>query len=456
MSDQAVLRQTPVAAAAPNLQPWLVRLGFMLGALGPSLGFQLVIVLMLRFMTDSLAIPAAVAGGLLAATRIFDAIVDPLIGWASDKTRTRIGRRRPWFLAGAVLLPISAAALFNVPIMAAGATEGFLALFLIMNAVGYSAFTVPYVASVAEIAGDYHERSVLMSFRIYGQTFGLMLASSVAPWLLAAWGAGRAAHGKMAWIMAAVLMASLALAVRLIPEPAADARVQPKLGFGRRVALAWDNKPFRLVILAHIGFQIGVGAVLVTTAYFSRQVLHVSDVWLGAFFLSKTIGNLVSVHPWLWIAKRFDKKATFVASLIAYGLLNLSWMVAGAGEPMAVMFGRMFLIGVAMGGCILMQSAVIADVIRYDSVRTGLNQGGTFSGVASFVDKSFQAAGVALVGYLLSSMGYVATTHGAHVQQSPSAITAIYIGFSVIPAVAACACVLAMWGYRLKREDFEA
>jgi GPH family glycoside/pentoside/hexuronide:cation symporter len=452
----AISKGTQPAPVVVDRRLWLTRTGFLLGAMGPSISFQIVIILMLRYMTDSLAISAVVAGSVLALTKVFDAVIDPVLGWASDKTRTPIGRRRPYFMLATILLPLSGVFLFNVPQMAAPLVVGWLAVFLVMNAAGYSAYTVPYIASVSEITDDYHERSVLMSFRVYGLTLGFMTASTGAPWLLALWGSGRAAHGHMGWVMAGLMLITSAIGVWLIPEPKHDGAAEPKMSFKRRASLVWANKPFRLIVVSHVGFQIGVGAVLVCTAYFTRQVLHLSDIWLGSFYLFKTIGNLVSVPLWFWLSKRFDKKAAYMASLIAYGLFNLSWLLAGPGEPPVLMFARMFLIGVAMGGCILLSASIITDAIRYDAVRTGTSQQGVFSGITTFVDKTFQSAGVALVGYLLSSMGYVSSTHGVHIQQPHSAMTAIYIGFSVMPALAAVVCIVAMSGYRLTERDFAA
>jgi GPH family glycoside/pentoside/hexuronide:cation symporter len=454
MSDTAAaLPAVDTALVSGDLRRWLTRLGFLLGGMGPSIGFQIVIVLMLRYMTDALAISAALAGAVMGLTKVFDAVVDPLLGWASDKTRTRIGRRRPYLIAGAVLLPVSIVLMFNTPQLAPGVAAGLNGIYLIVNADGYSAFTIPYMASAAEITDDYHERSVIMSFRFYGNTLGLMIASTGAPWLLAYWGQGRAAHGYMAWVLAAVTLFTLAAAVVLIPEPPHDGARQPVVGVKQRLATAWGNKPFRRIIVAHIGNMTGVGAVLVSTAYFSRQVLHMSDAWLGWFFLCKTLGNLASVPVWLWLSKRFDKKRTYIAALVAFGLLNLSWVFAGVGEPIAMMFARNFLIGFAMSGNVMLSYSVFTDVMRYDTIRTGMHQEGVLSGIASFVDKTFQAAGVALVGYLLSSMGYVSSQHGVHLHQSAGAVTAIYIGFSITPAVAALVGIVAMWGYSLKQAD---
>ncbi len=446
------------AALAPlaGRRLWLARFGFFLGAMGAAAGLQIVAVLLLRYLTDSLAVSAVLAGGVLALTKAYDAVIDPLIGWASDKTRTPWGRRRPYLMAGTVLLPLSVALMFNLPPMASGATVAIIGLLLLLHGTGYSAFVVPYVASVAELTDDYHERSVLMSFRVYGGSVGLMIAATAAPWLLAYWGSDRAAHGHMGLVLSVVLLVALALAVVFMPEPAHDGARQPRVPLKRRLALAWANTPFRLVVLSHIAFQIGVGGVTVSTAYFSRHVLHLSDVWLGSFYLAKVAGNLVAVPIFLRLARRLDKKWTYIAALIAYGLLNLSWVFAGPGEPIVLMFARLFAIGIAMGGALLLSYSILTDVIRYDTLRTGMRQEGVFSGVTSFIDKAFQAAGVAFVGYLLSSMGYLSSLHGAQVQQPASAVTAIYIAFSAIPGTAALVCVLAMLGYRLKESDLTA
>jgi len=449
----------PIAEADPlylgGKSRWVVRLGFLLGAMGPSTGFQVVVVLMLRFMTDQLAISAAVAGMVLAATKIIDAILDPIIGNGSDRTRSRWGRRRPYFVAGTILLPLSLVFMFNVPPLQGAALVAFVGVFVMLNGLGYSAYTVPYLASAAELTRDYHERSVLMSYRVVGGTIGLMMASTLAPWLLAYWGGGRPAHAAMAWVLGVIVLVVLGLSLLMIPEaPETPGRVTARQSRFQGWGTAWQNRPFRAIIFSHVGFQVGVGAVMVCTAYFSRQVLHVSDVWLGNLLLAKTTGNVVSIPFWLWLAKRVDKKAAYFAALILYGVANISWVAAGPAEPLVLLFARMFIIGIGMGGCILLSYSLITDVIHFESAKRGTNQGGLLSGIVSFVDKTFQAVGVALVGWLLSSMGYIATTKGAATQQPASAITAIYIGFSLIPALAAAFCLVAMLGYNLKREDF--
>ena len=215
---------------------------------------------------------------------------------------------------------------------------------------------------------------------------------------------------------------------------------------------AWSNKPFRLILVAHVSFQIAVATTVSSTAYFSRHVLMLSDAWLGMFYAVKVAGNLLSMPFWLHISRRFDKKAAYIAALAAYGLFNLSWLFAGPGDPIALVIVRMFLIGIAMGGVILLGYSV---VIRYDFVSTGLRREGAFAGVISLVDKATAAAGIAFIGYLLSAMGYVSSTSGVGARQSTGALSAIYLSFALIPGAAALVSMLVIMGYSLRKSDLE-
>ena len=174
-----------------------LRIGILLGAVGYAAGLQIVTVLLLRFLTDSMAISAVVAGLLLAVTKLYDAVIDPLIGIASDRTRSRWGRRRPWMLAGAVVLPLSVTALFSLPHLGAMQAGFVVVVLLLVHGTAYSAFVVPYTAIGAEAGGDYHGQSEIMSYRVYGGSLGLLVAATFAPWLLALWGSDPDGHARM-------------------------------------------------------------------------------------------------------------------------------------------------------------------------------------------------------------------------------------------------------------------
>ena len=347
------------------------------------------------------------------------------------------------------------AALFGLPYLGAMQAGFVVVLLLLIHGTAYSAFVVPYIAIGAEAGGDYYGQSEIMSYRVYGGSLGLLVAATFAPWLLALWGSDPAGHASMGAAIGLIIAAPGIAAVFLLPKGEDRGAASLSVPLATRLALAWSNKPFRLILLAHVSFQITVAAAVSSTAYFSRHVLMLSDAWLGIFYGVKVAGNLLPMPLWLRVSRRFDKKAAYIAALTAYGLFNLSWLFAGPGDPIALVILRMFLIGIAMGGVILLGYSVVNDVISYDFVSTGLRREGAFGGVISLVDKATAAVGIAFIGYLLSAIGYVSSTTGVGARQSASALSAIYLSFALIPGAAALLSMMVILGYSLRRSDLE-
>ncbi len=450
MTDQAAVADSALETLPGQTTVLRYYLAYGAGAIGYAAGLQVINVLLLRFMTDALAIAASVAGTLLAISRLFDAVSDPLVGYLSDRTRSAWGRRRPYLIAGAILLPVTVVGLFNPPDWSGTALAGYMLAMLIMHGLAYTAFVVPYTAVGAEILEDYHQRSTLMSFRVYGGSLGLLVAASVAPWLLALWGSDRAAHGNMSMTLAVVILVCCLFSGFSLAERHPKQSTRAPVGWREYVRLAFQSGAFGRILLLHIVFQIGVATVVVSTAYFSRYILQVSDYWLGTFYLAKVAGNLISVPFWLWLARRIDKPKAYVASLAVYGLFNLTWLLSGSHEPMVIVVGRMFIVGIGMGGAVLLAYSLLADLIRYDQIQTGLDREGIFSGAVTFIDKTSAAVGTAGIGFLLAAMGYIAAAPGT-VTQPDSALAAIYAGFCVVPGSAALLCIVVMKGYPLTR-----
>jgi GPH family glycoside/pentoside/hexuronide:cation symporter len=149
------------------------------------------------------------------------------------------------------------------------------------------------------------------------------------------------------------------------------------------------------------------------------------------------------------LTKVIGKKAGYMGAMAGYGLLNLAWLTASAGESPALMAGRAVLIGVCAGGMILCAYALLSDAVRYDFVNSGERREGAFAGFTTLFDKLSAAAALAAMGTFLSAMGYVSSTAGAAVAQGPDAILAVKLCVSVVPAIAMAAGVFTVAFYRL-------
>jgi glycoside/pentoside/hexuronide:cation symporter, GPH family len=436
-----------------------IRIAFTLASLTHSAGQNVVTLLAFRYFTDNLAMAAATVGLLFAAVKIYDGILDPMLGAVSDQTRTVLGRRLPYLLGGSILMPAAIVLLFAAPAsLSAASLWIFVALVMIVHATAYTALTIPGMAMVVEITDDFHERSTLMSYRVIGNTIGTLAGSTLPAWLLARWGSSREGHIDVSWVVAGIVMLAGLTSVGLLRGSVRSTQVEnpPRMRFAnlsQQLRLAWNNYPFRLLATAHIFVLIGTATTSISNAYFTRYILKRSDNWLGNYYLFATIGVVASMPLWLKVAQTTGKKQCYIASMLGFGLLHLTWFFVGQSEPYALLVARALLVGVASAGMILFAYSMLSDAIRYDYIQTGLRREGSFAGFTSLIDKVAAAAGIAGLGLLMTAMGYVQSTSGGQTPQSDHAIMAIYIGFTIVPAVCMVCGVLAIWNYKLEADD---
>ncbi len=446
----------PADTAAPRRVPLGIRIGMGLGAAGDSAAAQIVAFLGLRFLTDNMAVAAGVAGLIFFIIRIYDAAIDPLIGLVSDRTKSSMGRRIPFLIVGAVVVPLTTAWVFNAPHLSTGlATAAMLTVILMAYGTAQSLWRVPYYAMAVEVSSDYHGRSSVMAARVAGGSLGQIIGSSLPVLLLGAWGHNTVGYGRMSWVVAALTLALLVAATVMLRGARGTTPVKSDHRVLDQLKTAWGNQPFRILALTHVCFLFGVATVTASNAYFSRDVFQRTDSWLGTFYVVLIAGNLIAMPLWVRIAKKIDKKLAYQISLAGYGLLHLTWLMANPAETVTTSLVRVFFIGLFMGGVVLMAYSMLSDAIRYDFVRSGLRREGSFSGAMSLIDKVAAAVGIAVMGWILSITGYVSGTTGGGGAKSQEVLTGIFINYSIIPAVTALLSILLLAGYRLKQSDLK-
>ncbi|MCB2108510.1 MAG: MFS transporter, partial [Rhodobacteraceae bacterium] len=190
-----------------SVLPTDVAFGWGLGTLGIAALFNAVNVLALNYMTNVLGIGAAVAGLMIAASKIYDAVTDPLMGVISDRVSHRLGRRRPFLLIGGGCLAVGALVLFSIPaIVPPEAVTWYMGFALIFYATAYTVYNVPYMAMPAEMTDSYHERTRLISYRVQNVAVANITANAAGPAVIASFASAAMGHAFLGMILAVVVL----------------------------------------------------------------------------------------------------------------------------------------------------------------------------------------------------------------------------------------------------------
>ena len=415
--------------------PWRTRLGWGLGSMPLTVLNMAISVLLLRFMTDSLGIAAAMASLIFVIAKIWDAISDPLMGLLSDRIRTPWGQRLPWMLIGGVLSACAVVYLFSAPQMNASALLIYLLFGKLLYATAYTMFMVPYMTLPAELTKNYQQRTQLMSIRVVFSSIGTMIGLSAAPALLAYWGGGVTGHFNVSVMLASVAVVAVCICAWSLSDlpiqPVPTRKSSPSLKV--QLTSALSNKPFLWLMSSKLSYFFVLTLSLSTFAYFTKHVLQVSDTVIGLYMGIQSITLIISQPFWLWVSKLLGKKNGYIVASALFGFAHFSWILAGQDEPSLLIVLRAIVIGIAGGGTFLLSQAMLPDALEYDQLKTGLDRKGAFTGFYVLIDKLAGALGVAFVGFFLAIQGYVESTDAIDVAQPDSAKTALYICIALIP-----------------------
>ena len=178
------------------------------GSLATGAAFNAMSLFALFYMTSVLGVGAALAGILLFAVRLYDAVTDPVMGAISDRTKHRWGPQRPYLLLGAFALAASFALFFNLASLPVAATATLLLAALIIYSTSYTVFAVPYLAMSPTLAPSYDARTRLMSMRVGFLILGVMLGSVGGPLLVDAAGDGAAGYSALGFGLGGLALAA--------------------------------------------------------------------------------------------------------------------------------------------------------------------------------------------------------------------------------------------------------
>ncbi len=433
-------------------------LSYGLGTIAISILLNTVTTYFPAMMSTVLGQSPALAGLLLTFSKLYDIVVDLIVGHRIDHTATRMRRRRRYILIGAVLSAISFYLLFSPPVQDGLWLIVCMAAILMVYSTGYSLFAVPYIAMAPDIARSYDSRTKLMSFRTFFGAVGQMIALAGAAWLVKLGDGGADGYRMMGGVLAfAILLSKLAAYIGTAPVQDSAAHIPAqKLGVRVSARQIWSNKPAILLIAAKTLQYISLAANISTGLLFKLNVLKVGYEGQIHLTIAQNVAMGLCMPLWLMAARRLGKRLCYLIAIALYGLTMLSWLWSDAGITTAGLLTRGVLQGVGSGGMILMSLSMLPDVMENDFALNGVRRDGIYSSIYAIIEKAGFALGAATIGLYLSFSGYVATTKGHLVQQSEQAVSALYIGNALIPALLLVVSFVLMCFYDLDRTRVQA
>lgn len=439
-------------AEPANLPPG-VRFGYGTGSVATGAFGTVPGLMLLPFLTDELGIGALIAGIIVFLPKGWDVLLNPVAGRISDRTLDPRGPRRPWLLRAGVMLAGAFALIFAVPELDSQVLEaGWVLLFFFLAATAYAFFQVPYVAMPAEITNSYSERTRLMTWRVAILAFTIMLAGATAPVIRDAVG-GRDGYRVMGVVMACLILLGTVMAY-VGTRRAPIGSVEPGPGGLRdQLQVVAGARDFRGLLTTFVVQALATGCMLAGVAYLASDVLD-RDGAATVLFVCFVGPALLLTPVWAAIGERIGKKRGYVAAslvLAAGALLAVTAQIA----PPLVVFLATGLVGVGYAGCQVFPMAMLPDAAAVDAHRTGTNRVGVYTGVWTAAETLGLALGPALFALVLALGGYE-SSRGESLVQSDTALTAITLGFSILPAVLVLLSLLALRHYRLDAEAVNA
>jgi GPH family glycoside/pentoside/hexuronide:cation symporter len=441
----------------PRKLPLKTCIAWGMGTLSVGALFNSVNVLLLSYLVDFAGITAVLAGSLIGWSKIYDAVIDPLVGHASDRSRSPMGRRRPFLLWGGGLLAVASVVLFNVPSELGATTKTiYVLLTLMLYATGYALFSVPYMAMPAEMTTSPYERSRLISFRVTAVAIASIFATFIGPVVIERAGGGQAGHTQLSFYLAALVIFSAAVCVygtRNAPRHYDDNR--SSLSQLKKFQLILSNRPFVLLLVIKLFHLMALAVTQASMPFLFRRVLGLSDSSLGLYFLIFYGAMMLVQFIWVPLSKMLGKRNLFLVITLVYGLFHASWYFVTPGEPMVLVYGRALLLGGAAGGMLLLGQALLPDTMEWDYRLTGLRREGMLAAVYTVFEKLAFALGAAVTGVFLGLAGYIQGAGMTAVEQPASAVHAIYLLASFVPMTLLLSSLFAIAMYRLDEQSLE-
>ena len=447
--------------------PFGQKIAFGIGMLANQM-FPAALGIFMVVLVQDLGFPGWMWGVIYFFPRIFDCFTDPIMGFISDNTKSRWGRRRQYVIFGGLMMGIAFIIMWQL-FRENGVDYNFV-YFMIWSFVfylGLTIFSVPYVAMGYEMSNDFHERTSIMAT---AQWIG-QWAWVIAPWFWVimydpSWfeSAEVATRSLAFWVGIVFTICALVPGIFIKSKSTLNEDYSPlnlkNIGnslkeIGSGFSSAFKMKPFRKLCIAT--FLVYNAFMTIASFSFFIIVYHLFEgdagaagIWPTLFGCLGALGTTFLVIPIVTrMSKNMGKKKAFLISqgISVLGYIML-WFLFIPGKPYMFIFALPFF-SFGIGSLFVLMMSMTADVIDLDELKTGLRREGTFGAIYWWMVKFGFAIAGGLSGVIMSSVGF---DSGVTVQPE-GAIDGLRLSFSGIPILGTVIAMLVMRNYSVTEES---
>ncbi len=406
--------------------------------------------LILTYLTTVLGVPVGIAGFVTTAVLIFDMVTDPVIGYLSDRTQSRFGRRAPWMFIGVLVMAAGMVGLFSTPDgMETTGNLIWVIGFFVLATVGFTMVAIPYGAQSGEITQDPKERSTMTGFRMAFASIGILIGGALIPGL-----AGDMGYASAALMVTPLMVGAVWIslwATRHAPRVEQAATVNLSGMFG----LVFANKAFVVLVLIYGVMTLAIAMITAGLPFAALYLIidtgdtPLSDAaaalsTLSLLFAAFVVGSILSQAIWVLLSHRLGKVGALVLGLCLYVVLLYTLHTMLPSVNVTVIAGMFVLAGMTNGAYQQIPWAIYPDLMDVTRRQSGAAIEGAFSAIWLFGQKLANAVAPAVLGLTLSAAGWQETT-GDIVAQTDEALGALQMSITLIPAGILIVAILGLW-----------
>lgn len=421
---------------------WYQKVAYGSGDLASNCSYGLVSSFLLLYLSDVMGLNTGIIGTLMLVSKIFDGVTDVFFGNMIDRTKSRLGKARPWMLYAQIGVSLCLVLLFSIPNMGQTAQYAyFFAFYTCLNAIFYTANGVAYATLSALITNNAQERVQLGSIR-----FMFAVATNIVMGFAVTGGVEAFGGGASGWRAVAIICAVIGLVVNTIsclavkevePEELAaisqpeDKPQDDQIGFWDSMKLLFTNKYYILILVLYIVYYVMSNITTGSGVYFTKYVLGNASL-LGMFQMMKMFPVIIALifTPMLVKKAKSMQKVNFWGYFINC-MLSIPFVYFAYVKNVKLMLLFMFIKGIFAGTLTGTLNALIAEISGYTYRTKGVRMDGTMFSCSSLGIKIGGGIGTAAVGWLLDLGGYIGTA----TTQTDGAINMIFAMYIVIPVV---------------------